>query len=110
MGLKRQSDVKANELDETINFIKQQIESTQAKELQMEFTEKELLEQSAFDQIAKTENYHQLCVPFPRNVTRKTHPVYKGPHISDRHVTFLEILFQNIYMCTFAGIASEENN
>ena len=38
------------------------------------------------------------------------HPVYKGPHISDRHVTFLEILFQNIYMCTFAGIASEENN
>merc|ERR1712153_260033 len=54
--------------------------------------------------------YHQLCVPFPRNVTRKTHPVYKGPHISDRHVTFLEILFQNIYMCTFAGIASEENN
>jgi len=51
--LKRQSDVKANELDETINFIKQQIESTQAKELQMEFTEKELLEQSAFDQIAK---------------------------------------------------------
>merc|ERR1712204_139299 len=51
--LRRQSDVKANELDETINFIKQQIESTQAKELQMEFTEKELLEQSAFDQIAK---------------------------------------------------------
>merc|ERR1711940_452802 len=50
--------------------------------------------------------FHQRCVPFPRNVTRKTHPVYKGPHISDRHVTFLEILFQNIYMCTFAGIAS----
>ena len=43
-------------------------------------------------------------------MTHKTHPVYKGPHNSDRHVTFLEILFQNIYMCTFAGIASEENN
>ena len=44
------------------------------------------------------------------NVTHATHPVYKGPHNSDRHVTFLEILFQNIYMSAFAGIASEENN
>ena len=37
------------------------------------------------------------------------HPVYKGPHNTDRHVTFLEIPFQNIYMCTFAEITSKEN-
>ena len=44
------------------------------------------------------------------DVTHETHPVYKGPHNSDRHVAFLEILFPNIYMCAFAGIASGENN
>ena len=45
------------------------------------------------------ENYHQLRVPIPRNVTRKTHPVYKGPHNPDRHATFLETPFSNTSRC-----------
>ena len=40
----------------------------------------------------------------------KHSPYTKWSHNSDRHVTFLEICFHYIYMCTSAGRVSEENN
>ena len=60
--------------------------------------------------LALDEIYHPLGAPVPRNVTRRVRTVRKGLQMTDGILTLTDALFQETYICAFAGDASQDYN
>jgi hypothetical protein len=60
--------------------------------------------------LALDEIYHPLCAPIPRNVTLRKHTEHRGQQMRYRIITHNDALYQEAYICTAVGKASQGYN
>ena len=60
--------------------------------------------------LAWDEIYHPICAPIPRNVTRRTHAVYRNKQTPNGTLTLNDSLFQEHYACSSVSNVSWDYN